>query len=157
MRRSWDDVWMGVAREFATRSLCIRSQVAAVIVTANNEMVSPGYNGPPAGLKFTAPCDTWCQRAANNGLSNGIGYGLQCPTIHAEVNAVMRADWTLMQGGTFYGTRTPCHDCVKVIGGSGVKRCVFPVLAMDELYGPDGIVNFLTDCGVEVVPVESYA
>lgn len=147
-RASWDDTWMAVADAFAGRSLCTQSRVASVVVTADNRVASVGYNGPPAGLSFTEQCDTWCPRGREPGVRDGRNYGLSCLSVHAEVNAIMRADWSAMQDGTMYGTRTPCHDCVKVVGGSGVARVVFRIIDADTDYGVEKIMSFLDECGV---------
>lgn len=69
----------------------------------------------------------------------------------------MRANWREMQGGAIYTTRTPCNDCAKKIGGSGVAKAVFPILEIDQAYGVDNIIAFLHECGIKVVPVESRA
>jgi dCMP deaminase len=154
VRPTWDETWLGVAREFAGRSLCVRSQVAAVIVTPDNLLASVGYNGPPSGMNLSTPCTEWCPRGRETTPSDGRSYGLSCVTIHAEINALIRCDWRAMQGGTLYGTRTPCHDCVKVIGNSGIKRAVFPVLDIDSAYDPEHIIKFLQDCGVAVTAID---
>lgn len=150
MRPDWDETWMAMARSFAPRSLCVRSNVAAVIVTADNRVASVGYNGPPKGLGLTEPCTEWCPRGNDTEPGTGRQFGLSCLTIHAEINALMRADWRDMQGGTIYGTRTPCHDCVKVIGNSGLARAVFPVVPEDACYDSQKIVSFLLECGLSV-------
>jgi deoxycytidylate deaminase len=140
---------MAVADAFAKRSLCVRSQVAAVIVTPDNRVVSIGYNGPPAKMNLKKDCRSWCPHGKETELGTGTDYNLSC-TIHAEINAITRADWVAMQGGTLYATRTPCHDCVKVIGGSGLANVVFRVLDIDAAYYPNDIINFLVNCDMSV-------
>lgn len=150
VRASWDATWIGVADTFAARSLCVRSQVGTVIVTPDNRVVSTGYNGPPAKMGFTADCRTWCPRGNETEPGTGKNFGLSCLTVHAEINAITRADWSAMQGGTLYSTRTPCHDCVKVIGNSGLAAAVFRVQEVDVAYNPEEIINFLVDCDMAV-------
>jgi dCMP deaminase len=151
MRPSWDDTWMAMAREFASRSLCVRSRVAAVIVTSDNRVASVGYNGPPQGLGLTEPCTAWCPRGNDTEPGTGRQFGLSCLTVHAEINALMRADWRDMQGGTIYGTRTPCEDCAKVIANSGLARAVFHIAQEDSRYAIDAIHAFLDSAGLTVV------
>lgn len=67
-RPTWDEVWLRVAAEVATRSLCVRDQVGAVIVDPGNRIVATGYNGPPAGFPhMDLTCDRWCSRAKPTG------------------------------------------------------------------------------------------
>lgn len=141
---------MNVVKAFAGRSRCSQSQVAAIIVTPDNRHASSGYNGPPKGLNVAGPCDKWCPRGLDPGVRDGKNYGLSCLSVHAEVNALMRCNWKDMQGGTMYGTRTPCHDCVKIIANAGIARVVFPILGIDEGYKPGASVEFLQECGVNV-------
>lgn len=153
MRDTWDATWLGAARSFARRSLCVRSQVGTAIVTKDNRLASIGYNGPPSGLNLKLPCDNWCTHGTSQLLGIGHSYPLDC-TIHAEINAIMRCDWLAMQEGTLYSTRTPCSDCAKVIGNSGLIRAVFPIQLFDADFQPDNIINFLVNCGLVVETVE---
>jgi len=62
-RPSWDETWLAVAGAVAKRSLCVRDQVGAVIVSPQQRIVATGYNGPPAGFCHNEqPCSDWCLR-----------------------------------------------------------------------------------------------
>jgi dCMP deaminase len=151
MRSSWDATWLDMAESLAhNRSLCVRSQVGAIVVTLDNRVASVGYNGPPAGLNLATPCSDWCPTGRNTTPGSGTGFALNC-TVHAEVNALMRANWSEMQLGTIYVTRSPCRDCARMIGNSGLGRAVFPVKPEDVAYGVDEIAGFIQECGVEVL------
>ena len=52
-RASWDEYFMAIAREVATRSTCDRKHVGAVIVR-DKLILATGYNGSVRGL---AHCD----------------------------------------------------------------------------------------------------
>lgn len=128
-RPSWDAVWMEVARTVGARSMCVRRQVGAVVVGPDNRDVWVGYNGPPAGLKLNVyglvasdvgdkPCDTYCAQGRD-------GVGL-CPSIHAEVNALMQSTRSGRFGGTVYSTTFPCLKCALAVANSGVTRLVAP-------------------------------
>ncbi len=127
-----DKVYMNVAKEVATLSHCIRSKVGAVLVKSGN-IVSFGYNGTPSGM------DNCCERD-NVTLPH---------TIHAEVNAVLKAARTgaAVDGSTLYLTLSPCLDCSKLILQSGIKRVVY-LETYRNLDGP----NFLK----QFIPVEKY-
>lgn len=122
IRPHWDDVWLQVAQTVATRSLCVRSRVGAVIVDAENRIVATGYNGPARGFDHrNAPCSDWCERAVTNVAD--VTYA-NCPSLHAEANALMAADRSSWQGGTIYVTSPVCFSCGKLIGNSGLSRVV---------------------------------
>lgn len=63
-RPTWDQVWLDVAASVARRSLCVRDQVGAVIVSPSNRLISSGYNNPPAGFNHRSQlCRSWCERS----------------------------------------------------------------------------------------------
>lgn len=52
-RPSWDEYFMKLANEVATRTTCMRRAVGAVIVK-DNRILATGYNGVPSGLAHCA-------------------------------------------------------------------------------------------------------
>lgn len=151
-RPSWDEIWLSVADDMATRSLCEGRQVGAVIVSAQNRIVATGYNGPPAGLRTDdKPCREWCLRQKNRreGI-DALSYGLSCPTVHAELNALVFADRRDYEGGTIYVTAACCQDCAKVVANSGVARVVMRVDERDEHREPSATIDFIRECGIDV-------
>mgnify|MGYP000358358269 CR=1 FL=1 len=143
---------MTMAEVIGRRSLCDRRQVGAVIVSADNAYIVVGYNGPPAGFP-TDPgttCVHWCSRGS--GASQpGATYG-NCPTIHAEANALVRADYSRIRGGTIYTSSSCCFDCAKKIANSGIVRVVMPYDEEADAHRnvPDTMA-FLRTCNIEVV------
>lgn len=152
-RPSWDSTWMAVADSIAERSNCDSRQVGAVIVTSENRIVSSGYNGPPRGFPISAgqTCDSFCPRRQSG--SQPLSYGLSCPSVHAEANALIFADRSTYQGGTIYVTAACCQDCAKLIANSGVARVVMRVDDRDTHRQPYVTVDFLRTCGLEVETV----
>lgn len=125
-RPNWDQTRLSMAREIAKRSLCVRDQVGAVITDARNRIIGEGYNGPPAGFQHNdEPCTEWCKRvkmATTGGKhSQMIDYS-DCPSLHAEANALMMSDRTQRLQGTIYVTSFPCTGCLKLISNSGLRR-----------------------------------
>ena len=49
LRASWDEYFMNIAREVATRSTCDRKFVGAVVVR-DRSILATGYNGSIRGL-----------------------------------------------------------------------------------------------------------
>ncbi|MCA1848671.1 MAG: hypothetical protein LC704_06750, partial [Actinobacteria bacterium] len=48
-RPSWDEYFMRIAHEVATRSTCPRLAVGAVVVR-DKRILTTGYNGSPSGM-----------------------------------------------------------------------------------------------------------
>lgn len=149
-RPTWDETWMRVADTLAERAKCDNRQVGAVIVTAANRPVAMGYNGPPAGLALPdgQTCSSFCSRAQNG--TKEIRYGLSCPSVHAEANALIFADRNEYAGGTMYVTSVCCQDCAKLVANSGVARLVIRITERDMHTDPYGTIDFIRSCGVEV-------
>lgn len=150
-RPSWDEVWMDMAEAIGRRSRCLGAQVGAVIVDVDQKPVAVGYNGPPR--HFPAPgdsrCDQWCTRRQR--ASQAPQYGLLCPAIHAEANALMAADRQLLKGATIYVTRACCADCTKLVSNSGISRVVVKIYhPADDHRSPMESVSFLEKCGIAV-------
>lgn len=134
-RPSWDDVRVAMARELARRSLCTRDQVGAIITDIEGKIIGEGYNGPPRYFDHSElPCTHWCRRASGAAEGNYLkdlspDYG-DCPSLHAEANALMSSDRSLRRRGTIFVTSHVCSACAKLIANSGLGRLV--VAASEE-------------------------
>ena len=143
---SFDEIYMNLALDLATRSHCIKAQVGAVI-TKDTRIVSVGYNGPPAG---THNCDEeWpregCPRDSKGSCSLAI---------HAEQNAILYAakNSVTLEGATLYVTLSPCISCARIILTSGIKKVYFKDSYAEYKGLPsDEGVDFLKKFGVEVI------
>jgi dCMP deaminase len=139
---------MKVAVDLGFRSRCVRAQVGAVVVTTDNRVASVGYNGPAAGRKVVGGCDGWCPRAM--GLDDlGTDYSA-CESIHAETNALLRADFTQIEGGTIYVSHASCINCSRLVANSGIARLVHRVTDRDAHREPDKVEQYLRESGIEV-------
>jgi dCMP deaminase len=143
---SFDEIYMNLAIDLATRSHCIKAQVGAVI-TKDTRIVSVGYNGPPAG---THNCDEeWpeegCPRDSKGSCSLAI---------HAEQNAILYAakNSVTLEGATLYVTLSPCISCARIILTSGIKKVYYKDSYAEYKGIPsDEGVDFLRKFGVEVI------
>lgn len=203
-RPNWDDTWLEVANVVAKRSLCVRDQVGAVIVSATNRIISTGYNGPPSGFEHDEhPCSQWCTRAVTNAqygwkvessnprfaelevttesgktwvkwgshvreltprLAEQLGIQpvytelaadySDCPSLHAEANALSVCDRLVREGGTIYVTSHVCFNCAKLIANSGLTTLHVSAVALPESRvqhrDPRKSYDFLERCGVTV-------
>lgn len=113
-RPSWDEYFMQIAKDAATRATCDRKHIGAVIVR-DRAILSTGYNGAPRGLPH---CDD-----AGHELVEG-----HCVrTVHAEANAIAQAakNGASIDGADLYTTASPCYDCFKLLVNAGIKRVVY--------------------------------
>lgn len=126
---------MVVAQTVALRSLCVRDRVGAVIVNETNRIVSTGYNGPPQGYIVPypmteegpwdkLPCNYWCDRGLEGPTRTTARSYTDCPSLHAEANALSVCDRSLRERGTLYVTSPICFNCAKLIANSGLLRVV---------------------------------
>ncbi|CAN5735512.1 cytidine/deoxycytidylate deaminase family protein [soil metagenome] len=138
----WDQYFLNLARETATRSNCVRRQHGAVIVR-RRRIRSTGYNGPPSGH---AHCSEGACPRAREESSSGWGHD-NCVAIHAEANAILYSSPEERDGAAIYITGVPCFTCSKLIANSGITE----VVATGEAYeGWDRVREFLLDCNVRV-------
>ena len=117
------------ARNAAELSTCIRRQYGAVIVKGDRP-ISSGYNGAAVGCEHCTDKGT-CWRE-EHGIPAGEQYE-KCQAIHAEENAMYRADWSEMQDSVMYlfGLQNgipidarPCDICIKRITTNGVHKII---------------------------------
>lgn len=117
MRPNWDDYFLNIAKEVASRSTCPRASVGAVIVK-DNRILSTGYNG-------AAPGKPHCSEAGC------VVAGGHCQrAIHAETNAVAQAAkfGIAINGATLYywdsleRDAESCIKCSQVMEAAGIIR-----------------------------------
>lgn len=149
-RPSWDQYFMDIARTVATRSNCMKRQVAAVIVS-DRRIISTGYNGTPRGVKNCN--EGGCPRCNSFGES---GKNLEeCLCSHAEENAIVQASYhgIAIRDATLYTTYSPCLMCSKMIINAGIRRVVF-----SEAYPlSDTATGMLKQAGVDLVKLKTHA
>lgn len=150
-----------VAQVMAQRSLCVRDKVGAVIVDANNRIVATGYNGPPTGYTHGGqPCTEWCPRAQAAMEVAALGVPLMphhldslyndCPSLHAEANALAVCDRSVRVGGTIYVTSHCCMNCAKLIANSGLTVVNVRPKTLAAHRDPLTTYDFLEKCGIDV-------
>ena len=129
-RPGWDEYFMRIAHEVATRSTCMRRHVGAILVL-EKRILTTGYNGAPSGLRHCSKVG--CLREEYN-VPSGQRHEL-CRGLHAEMNALLQAAYHGISicGSTIYTTHTPCTLCSKMIINGGVKRIVAAADYPDEL------------------------
>ena len=134
-RVSWEQYFMNIAREVATRSTCDRKHVGAVIVRGKT-ILSTGYNGSVRGMSH---CDE---------IGHEMEGGHCVRTIHAEANAVVQAARNGVRIGEseIYVTASPCYDCFKIIANAGITAIYF-----GEFYRDKRIDKLAKDAKIQLV------
>ncbi|NQU27240.1 MAG: dCMP deaminase family protein [Candidatus Marinimicrobia bacterium] len=138
-RVSWEQYFMNIAHEVATRSTCDRKNVGAVIVREKS-ILSTGYNGSLRGLPH-------CEEVGHE-MENG-----HCVrTIHAEANAIIQAarNGVQIEDAEIFVTASPCYNCFKMIANAGIKKIYF-----GEFYRDERIREHARELGIELVHLEN--
>ena len=138
-RSSWDQYFMDIAKQVATRATCDRKHVGAVVVR-DRTILSTGYNGSIRGMPH---CDE-----VGHMMENG-----HCvATVHAEANAILQAakNGVRIEGATLYTTASPCWPCFKLIANSGCVRIVY-----GEFYRDPRIFEVAGQLKLELVSLEA--
>lgn len=107
----WNKRYLDMAKLVSTWSKDPSTQCGAVIVNADNEIVSVGFNGFPKNVIDTEA------RLNNRELKYAI-------TLHAERNAILFAKQSLKDCTLFTFPMQCCSECAAMAIQSGIKRHV---------------------------------
>jgi len=120
-RANWEQYFMNIAKEVATRSTCSRKHVGALIVR-DKTILSTGYNGSIRGMPH---CDD---------VGHMMEDGHCVATIHAETNAILQAakNGVMIDGGEVYITSSPCWPCFKMLANAGIKKIYYGEFYRDQ-------------------------
>ena len=115
----WQSRFFDLAYLVASWSKDPSSQIGAVIVDAQNRVISTGFNGLPVGVKDTE------ERLGDRATKYKM-------ILHAEENAIMFAKQNL-NGCSIYVTKMPpCAHCAALIIQSGIKYVYVPETEIPE-------------------------
>lgn len=129
-RPSWDQIWISFAKTISERSYDPRNKVGAVIVTEDNtQVLGIGYNGGWAG----GPNEVESLEPGMSGM------------IHAEINALIKMNYSHHKGKKLYVTLSPCRGCAKAIINGGIDSVIY----LDDYRDSSGI-DLLLEGGVWV-------
>jgi dCMP deaminase len=133
-RSSWDQYFMDIARQVASRATCDRKHVGAILVR-DRTILSTGYNGSIRGLPHCSD--------VGHMMENG-----HCvATVHAEANAIIQAakNGVVIDGATIYVTASPCWNCFKMIANGGIRRICY-----GEFYRDERIFDVASRLGIDL-------
>jgi dCMP deaminase len=134
MRRiSWKALWIEMATLVSLRSADEKMRVGCIVVSADNtKILSLGYNGDHMG----GPNVRDSMEGGNSGF------------IHAEVNALIKLDFSSHLEKIMYVTHSPCEMCAKAIINAGIKKVYY-----NELYSEKGL-DLLRSSNINVEKIE---
>ena len=142
----WNDYFLGIAEQVKLKSKDINTQIGAVIVGSDREILSTGYNSFPRGLDDT--------KEERQGRPEKYFW-----MEHAERNAIYNAArvGTPIKDSSIYITSgVPCMDCARGIINSGIKKvyckrvCTTTNKDIWDEHQKRSI-DMLHECGVEVI------
>lgn len=110
--------FMQLAMRASAQGHCLRRQVGAVIVDANNNIKALTYNGPARGRPH---CD---DGHACHGVTLAPGQD-RCEGLHAEQSAVLAAGNT-PDLAAIYVTEAPCFACAKFLLHTSIHTIYIP-------------------------------
>ncbi len=134
-RVEWNEYFMKIADQVATRSTCERKHVGAVIVR-DKTILSTGYNG---SLRGAPHCDE-------------VGHDLEndhcVRTVHAEANAVAQAakHGVRIDESDIYVTASPCLTCFKLAANAGIRTVYY-----QQFYRDERITDYAKQAGVTLI------
>src|SRR5512141_1576673 len=134
-RASWNEYFMKIAEQVATRSTCDRKHIGAVIVR-DKTILSSGYNG---SLRGAPHCDE-----EGHDMENG-----HCVrTVHAEANAVAQAakHGIRIDSSEIYVTASPCLTCFKLLVNAGIVKVYYK-----EFYRDERITRYAKQADIKLV------
>ena len=133
-RADWNEYFMSIAEQVATRSTCDRKHIGAVIVR-DKTILATGYNG---SLRGASHCDE-----AGHDMEND-----HCiRTVHAEANAISQAakHGVMIDQAELYVTASPCLTCFKLVANAGIR-----IVYYKEFYRDKRISEYAREAGVDL-------
>lgn len=117
------DVFLEIAHIISSRSTCPDgARHGAVLVSEDGYILSTGYGSP---MRNCDPCPTCYLR--DEFERTGVKNWNVCPSVHAEVNALLAAarNGVAIKGSTLYCTKKPCLNCSRQLVNAGVAKVVY--------------------------------
>ena len=135
-QHEFDVAYMKMAMAMAELSYAQRKKVGCIIVSAEDQVISQGFNGTPSGM------DNCCEETLPDGTLKTLPW-----VLHAEANAISKCAkyGSTTKGATVYVTLSPCIECSKLIIQAEIERVVYL-----EDYRDNSGPNLLRKCGITV-------
>ncbi len=139
---SWDEYFMAVAKLAGMRSKDPNSQVGCCIVSADNKILSMGYNGFPLGCSDDEY--PWA-RENDDPLRTKYPY-----VTHSELNAILNYRGGTLEGAKLYVSLFPCNECAKAIIQAGIKTVIYDCNKYADTPAVIASMKMFRSAGVEI-------
>ena len=147
---NWKNYFLNIAEQVKFKSKDESTQIGAVIVGVDKEILSTGYNSFPRGLRDDLPERQerpqkyfWIEHAERNAVYNAARIGVS------------------LKGSTIYLTSgLPCADCARAIINSGITTvyCKSECTTKNKekwIESQEMSKQMLGECGVDVIYYDS--
>lgn len=120
-RPDWDEYFMKIAIDVASRASCSYVRSGSVFVNSKHELRATGYNGA-SGRRKSNCLEIGCQKQGKyeDTLDSG-----DCVGIHSEMNGLGHLIKISGEELHLYTTILPCPDCAKNLEPYNVAKVVF--------------------------------
>ena len=144
VRPSWDEYFIRLVDEVASRATCDRGRSGCVVVR-DKRIICTGYVGSPPGLPH---CDDTGHDMKQMVDDDGTVRHHCVRTIHAEQNAICQAAkyGLSLAGTTLYCTMEPCRVCAMLISSVGIQL----VVARRRYHAGQDTRDILAKAGVDL-------
>lgn len=142
----WKDYFLGIAEQVKLKSKDESTQIGAVVVGEDKEVLSTGYNSFPRGLDDSSKERQerpekyfWIEHAERNAIYNAARIGVS------------------LKNSTIYLTSgLPCMDCARGIVNSGITTIYCKTVCTTKnkekwVESQTKSLQLLNECGVEVI------
>jgi dCMP deaminase len=131
-----DELYMGLALQYAKFSKAKRKKVGACLVTSNG-VVLGGFNGTPSGT------DNNCEVLKPQYFPNPPALETKPEVIHAELNCILKGakEGVSVKDSVMYISLSPCVPCASMLKQAGIKRVVYK----EQYRDPSGIEYLLSN------------
>lgn len=141
---NWNNYFLNIAEQVKLKSKDENTQIGAIIVGVDNEILSTGYNSFPRGLD-----DTKKERQERPEKYFWM--------IHSEANAIINAariGVSLKNSKIFLTCGLPCSDCAKLIINAGINEVICKDthndLKGDWMESRKRAILMFTECNIKI-------
>jgi dCMP deaminase len=143
---NWTEYFLGIAEQVKLKSKDKSTQIGAVIVGIDNEVLSTGYNSFPRGMDDSIQERQerpekyfWFEHAERNAIYNAARIGV-----------------SLKNSVIYLTSGLPCMDCARGIVNSGIKTVYCKKICTTKNkdkweISQSKTIELFNECGIEVI------
>lgn len=147
---NWTDYFLNIAEQIKLKSKDESTQIGAVVVGKDKEILTTGYNSFPRGLRDDLPERQerpqkyfWIEHAERNAVYNAARIGV-----------------SLKESAIYLTSGLPCADCARAIINAGIKTVYCKRVCTTKnkekwVESQNMSLEMLGECGVDVVYYDS--